>query len=70
MQQKLSLLTGREREVLALAAKGLRSREIAARLEISEPTVKTHLHHAYRKLGVTNRVEATNVYMRSARAKR
>jgi DNA-binding CsgD family transcriptional regulator len=65
MRQKLALLSGREREILGLAAEGLRSREIAARLGISEPTVKTHLHNVYRKLGVTNRVEATTTYLRA-----
>jgi DNA-binding CsgD family transcriptional regulator len=65
MRHKLSLLSWREHEVLGLAADGLRSREIAARLGISEATVKTHLHHVYRKLGVSNRVEATTAYLRA-----
>lgn len=51
-------LTQRETEVLALAAEGLASAAIAHRLFISPGTVKLHLHHAYRKLGVRNRAAA------------
>lgn len=51
-------LTQRETEVLALAAEGLASAAIARRLFISPGTVKLHLHHAYRKLGVRNRAAA------------
>jgi DNA-binding NarL/FixJ family response regulator len=51
-------LTGREREVLQLAAEGLANKQIAAALEISEHTVKFHLSSLYAKLGVTNRTEA------------
>jgi len=56
-------LTAREMEVLALVADGLRSRAIAERLEITEATVKSHLNHLYRKLGATNRVEATKQFL-------
>ncbi len=48
----------REQEVVDLLAQGLRNREIAERLFISEVTVKAHLRRAYRKLGVRSRVEA------------
>lgn len=51
-------LTPREHDVLERLATGARTREIAHQLEISEPTVKRHLTNMYRKLGVTNRVEA------------
>jgi DNA-binding NarL/FixJ family response regulator len=51
-------LTARELEVLSLAAAGLPTRELAARLFVSEATVKTHLHHAFTKLGAENRQAA------------
>ena len=52
----LSCLSAREREVAQLAACGLGDKEIARRLGISPTTVRTHVDHAYRKLGVNNRV--------------
>jgi NarL family two-component system response regulator YdfI len=51
-------LTEREREVLAAAARGERTKEIAARLGISERTVKAHLTNLYNKLGVDSRAAA------------
>ncbi|WP_329527448.1 response regulator transcription factor [Streptomyces sp. NBC_01462] len=54
-------LSGREREVLALVAKGTSNREIARVLFISEATVKTHLTHLYAKLGVNDRAAAVAV---------
>ena len=54
----LSALSEREREVLALLAEGLRNREIAERLVISEATVKTHVRHVLEKLRFRNRAEA------------
>ncbi|MEV0528965.1 response regulator transcription factor [Streptomyces sp. NPDC050439] len=51
-------LSTREREVLALVAKGTSNRAIAAELFISEATVKTHLTHVYGKLGVNDRAAA------------
>ncbi|MFF7190232.1 LuxR C-terminal-related transcriptional regulator [Streptomyces sp. NPDC008222] len=54
-------LSAREREVLALVAKGTSNREIARVLFISEATVKTHLTHLYAKLGVNDRAAAVAV---------
>jgi DNA-binding NarL/FixJ family response regulator len=54
----LAVLSDREREVLSLLADGLRNREIAERLVISEPTVKTHVRHVLEKLRFRNRAEA------------
>ncbi|MGW2820703.1 response regulator [Streptomyces sp. NPDC001443] len=51
-------LSAREREVLALVARGTPNREIARELFISEATVKTHLTHLYAKLGVKDRAAA------------
>lgn len=52
-----ALLTSRELEIVRLAAEGLRNREIAERLSITEGTVKIHLHNIYEKLGVTGRAQ-------------
>jgi DNA-binding NarL/FixJ family response regulator len=51
-------LSQRELEVLGLIAQGCSNRETASRLFISEATVKTHLLHAYAKLGVRDRAAA------------
>lgn len=51
------ILTPREMEVALLIASGLRNREIAAKLCISEGTVKIHLHKGYEKLRVQSRLE-------------
>lgn len=51
-------LSAREREVLALVARGTSNREIARELFISEATVKTHLTHIFAKLGAKDRAAA------------
>ncbi len=58
-------LTGREREVLAIAAEGLTARQIATRLGVRERTVTTHLARIYGKLGVGNRLAAVRMAARS-----
>ena len=50
-------LTPREMEVAQLAAQGKRNSEIAHDLNISKPTVETHLKHIYRKLNIRSRTE-------------
>ncbi len=54
-------LTGRELEVLQLMAGGLANKQIAARLGISEHTVKFHLSSIYAKLGAASRTEAVTI---------
>ncbi len=51
-------LTGREKQILELAADGLSNQEISDRIFVSLGTVKWHLHNVYDKLGVKNRTQA------------
>lgn len=53
-------LTVRERELLDALEEGLRFKQVARRLGISEATVKTHGRHLFRKLGATSRAEAVH----------
>ena len=55
------VLTPREHGVLALAAEGLSTREIAARLNVASATVKTHLQSIYSKLEVPDRTSAVRI---------
>jgi DNA-binding NarL/FixJ family response regulator len=57
-------LTQRESEVLSLLVAGLSNRAIAARLVLSEETVKSHLRALYRKLEVNDRSAATALALR------
>ena len=57
-------LTEREREVLALTAEGGSVADVAGRLHLSDATIKTHLHHAYEKLDVSDRAAAVARAMR------
>jgi DNA-binding NarL/FixJ family response regulator len=52
-------LTSREVEVLRLVAQGAGNKEIAAKLFISEKTVRNHVERTYAKIGVTNRIGAS-----------
>ena len=57
-------LTDRERQVLTLTADGGSVSEVAGSLHLSDATVKTHLHHTYEKLGVSDRAAAVARAMR------
>ena len=57
------VLTPRELEVVKMVATGMRNKQIADRLHITEGTVKIHLHSIYQKLGVSGRVELS-IYAR------
>ena len=53
-------MTPREAEVLTLVAQGLTNGEIAARLFVSEATVKSHINHLFAKTGVHDRAQAVS----------
>ena len=55
-------LSPRETEVMALLAKGLVYKEIAETLTITLGTLKQYIHIIYKKLGVSNKTEAINIY--------
>lgn len=52
-------LTARESEIVRYVAVGMRNAEVAARLSLSESTVKTHLTNIFQKLGIRDRIELT-----------
>jgi two-component system, NarL family, response regulator YdfI len=58
------ILTPRETEVLSMIAEGLGNKEIAAKLRISDHTVKFHISSTFAKLGATNRAEAVTLGIR------
>lgn len=71
--ERVGQLTNREMEILRMVGLGLPNKLIAARLFIAEKTVKTHTNRMFRKLGVTNRLQAVlalQTYQRNERAGR
>lgn len=57
-QRELEKLTGRQRQIFALAVKGISNKQIARDLDLSVNTVKSHLSTVYREMGFHNRTEA------------
>lgn len=55
-----SLLTAREIEILNLIATGAKNTDIASDLCLSVHTIKTHIYHIYKKIDVSNRMQAVN----------
>lgn len=53
-------LTKREKQILKLIKDGATNADISSVLEVSEHTVKSHLYNVYKKIGVRNRLEASN----------
>ncbi len=59
----LQKLTDRERKVLSLVAQGKQNKVIADELDMSEHTVKLHVHHIIAKFGVRNRTEVVSQFL-------
>lgn len=59
-------LSMREKQILGMVVLGFANIEIAQRLVVAESTVKSHLHSAFRKLGVRTRVEAAALILNPA----
>jgi DNA-binding NarL/FixJ family response regulator len=68
-QRTQARLTQREQEVLCLLAKGLRNKEIASQLNITERTVKSHVANIIAKLGASSRTEAVSQALKEGRVR-
>ena len=67
-EDRLALLLGeREREITALVAEGLDNRDIAARLFLSEGTVRNRISAILDKLGLTNRTQLAILWLNAHR---
>jgi DNA-binding NarL/FixJ family response regulator len=64
---KIGELSARQREILEMVVEGLSNAEIAARLYLSESTIKQHLRAVYKMLGVCNRTQAAKTMREHAR---
>ncbi len=54
-EKSLNVLTDRERQIMRLVSEGLSNKEIGRRLNITDGTIKVHLHHIFQKLDISNR---------------
>jgi DNA-binding NarL/FixJ family response regulator len=59
----LGYLTERELQILKLVSRGFQNKVIAGKLNLSEHTVKVHLHHIIKKLGTHNRTSAAAIFL-------
>jgi DNA-binding NarL/FixJ family response regulator len=66
---RIASLSEREHEIIALLCQGLPNKQVANKLSISEVTVRYHLGHIYRKLGVEGRLELVIYAFRHGLAK-
>ncbi len=64
--QRDGMLTGREREILQLLADGMSNSDVAAKLFISQETVKSHVRHILTKLEADTRTHAVAIALREA----
>lgn len=55
MIEQFCTLTPRQRQIIMLAAEGLSNKQIAREFNLTEGTVKIHLHMVYQRLGISNR---------------
>jgi two-component system nitrate/nitrite response regulator NarL len=63
--RSLMALTERERQIMRLVSEGLSNKEIGRRLNISDGTIKVHLHHVFQKLEISNRTVLAAVALSS-----
>ncbi|MBB4370448.1 two-component system nitrate/nitrite response regulator NarL [Bradyrhizobium sp. cir1] len=63
-QNVLDVLTDRERQIMRLVSEGLSNKEIGRKLNITDGTIKVHLHHIFQKLDVSNRTLLAALAMR------
>jgi len=56
-------LTNRERQIIRLVTEGLSNKQIARRLNVTDGTIKVHLHHIFEKLRIGNRTALAAVYL-------
>ncbi len=54
-ENMLTVLTERERQIMHLVSEGLSNKEVGRQLNITDGTIKVHLHHIYQKLAISNR---------------
>ena len=55
IEHALTTLTERERQIMQLVSEGLSNKDIGRRLNITDGTIKVHLHHIFQKLEISNR---------------